>query len=369
MSSAARALPAVLRRHPGAELVCAGDSFGLSTESTPDAAARRLVAILRAQPNAREAIRQRSVEGVPVTLIAGNHDAALVTDRVREALGEVLELQDDAPLVVSPWFVRRGPIHIEHGHVYDPDNAPCHPLARWSSACQPLGVALTRRVLAPAEAMALNHAHETTPLAGLRRALQLFGPRALAVVARYFGVSMSLCWQAMSGCECAALRQRSEQDAETFAARSGLDRSALERLLRAVPAPTHSNLSRTFRRLYLDRASAAAVLLGAGSTGLLAASPPAWATAAAAAAYLVLSVWAEGTSRYAGVLERRLRAAARTIAELTGATLVVFGHTHREDSSAGYLNPGAFGFPTGGAARYVLVGVDRKGQCLSAHGG
>jgi predicted phosphodiesterase len=368
-SVAAAALAVVLGRHPGAELVCAGDSFSLSVESTPEEAARRLAAILRAQPSVRDAIRQRLVQGAPVTLIAGNHDAALVTGCVRDAMREALEIEHDAPLVISPWFVRRGRIHIEHGHVYDPDNAPVHPLAPWSSDCEPLGVALTRRVLAPAEAMALNHAHETTPLAGLLRALQLFGPRGLAVIARYFSVSTSLCWQAMTGYECAAARQRAEQDVETFAAGSGLDEAALARLLRVAPAPTHRNLSRTFRRLYLDRASAAAVLLGAGGAGLFVASPPAWAMAAAAAAYLGLSAWAEGTSRYAGVLEQRLREAARTVAGLSGASLVVFGHTHREDSSGGYLNPGAFGLPKGEAPRYVLVGVDQKGQFLSARGG
>jgi UDP-2,3-diacylglucosamine pyrophosphatase LpxH len=346
--------------------VCAGDSFNLSVASTPDQSARRLAAILRAQPSVCDAIRQRLVEGAPVTLISGNHDAALVTERVRDALTHLLEVQPNSPLTVSPWFVRRGKIHIEHGHVYDPDNAPVHPLARWSSDCEPLGVALTRRVLAPTEAMALDHAHELTPLAGLLRTLRLFGPRGLGVVARYFGVSISLCWRAMTERDCAAERQRSEQDVEPFAAGSGLDRVALERMLRAAPAPTHQNLRDTFRRLYLDRASAVAVLLGAGGAGLLVASPPAWAVAAAAAAYLVLSVWAEGTSRYAGVLEGRLRAAARTVGELSGASLVVFGHTHREDSSEGYLNPGAFGFPRGEAPRYVLVGEDGKAECLSA---
>ncbi|MBN1611195.1 MAG: metallophosphoesterase [Polyangiaceae bacterium] len=367
-NAAAHALPAVLGRHRGAELVCAGDSFNLSVEPTPDDAARRLAAILRAQTSVRDAIRQRLVQGARVTLIAGNHDAALVTDRVRDAFRDLLEVQRSTPLVISPWFVRRGPIHIEHGHVYDPDNAPVHPLVRWSSDHEPLGIALTRRVLAPTNAMDLDHAHETTPLAGLRRTLRLFGPRGLTVVARYFGVSMSLCWQAMTGGECAAARQRAERDLDPFAATSGLDRAAVQRLLRAAPAPTHRNLPRTFRRLYLDRASAAAVLLGAGGVGLLGAGPPAWATAAAAAAYLVLSARVEGTSRYTGVLEQRLRAAAHIVAELSGASLVVFGHTHCEDSSDGYINPGAFGFPRAETPRYVLIREDGRGKCLSVGG-
>jgi UDP-2,3-diacylglucosamine pyrophosphatase LpxH len=367
-SAATDALVAVLGRHRGAELVCAGDSFGLSIESTPDGAARRLAAILRAHASVRDAIRQRLTEGVPVTLIAGNHDAALVTECVQGALREALELRQDGPLFISPWFVRRGPIHIEHGHVYDPDNAPVHPLARWTADCEPLGVALTRRVLAPTRALALDHAHETTPLAGLCRTLRLFGPKGFAVIARYFGVSLSLCWQAMDARECAAEQQRAEQELEPFAAESGLDRAALERLLRAAAEPTHRSFFRAFRRLYLDRASAAAVLLGAGGAGLVAASPPAWSVAAAAAAYLVLSAWAEGTSRYAGMLEQRLRAAALSVGASSGAELVVFGHTHREDASDGYINPGAFGFPEGDAPRYVLIGEDAKAETLNAWG-
>ena len=67
--------------------------------------------------------------------------------------------------------------------------------------------------------------------------------------------------------------------------------------------------------------------------------------AVSSAAYLAASCVGEGTNRYAGLLERRLRAAARTVAELSHAKLVVFGHSHRahvewvEDTLV--VNPGA----------------------------
>jgi predicted phosphodiesterase len=366
--AAAEPIAAVLDRHPGAELVCAGDSFDLSVEATPDQASRTLATILGAHRRVRELLRRRLIGGSRVTLIAGNHDAALVTESVQAALTSSLELLAEAPLAISPWFVRRGRVHIEHGHVHDPDNAPVHPLARWRSECEPLGIALTRRVLAPTDALELTHAHETTPLAGLRRTLGLLGLPGLAVIARYFGVSASLCWEAVTRGDCGVEREQAAQALGPFVEASGLDSATIEKLIQAAPTPTHRHLVRTFRRLYLDRASAAAVLLGAGSAALVAPTPPAWTVAALAMSYLSLSVWFEGTNRYAGALEARLREAARIVADLSDARLVVFGHAHREDAAERYLNPGAFGLPRDAGPRYVLIGEDGTGACLNAQG-
>src|SRR5690606_16338269 len=113
-----------------------------------------------------------------------------------DALLDALEVDRRARLEVSPWFVRRGSVHVEHGHLYDPDNAPSHPLAPWSIATEPLGIALTRRFLAPNGVFAFAHAHETTPLAGLLRTFRLYGPRAPLIVYRYFATAIRLCLEA-----------------------------------------------------------------------------------------------------------------------------------------------------------------------------
>ena len=68
-------------------------------------------------------------------------------------------------------------MHVEHGHAYDPDNAPTHPLVVPSVATEPLGVALTRRFLAPNRAFDFAHATEITPFEALARAARVFGTR------------------------------------------------------------------------------------------------------------------------------------------------------------------------------------------------
>jgi predicted phosphodiesterase len=45
---------------------------------------------------------------------------------------------------------------------------------------------------------------------------------------------------------------------------------------------------------------------------------------------------------------------------LTGASLVLFGHTHREDEAEGYLNSGSFGYPQG--AERSFLRVDESGR-------
>src|SRR5690606_21193980 len=97
---------------------------------------------------------------------------------------------------VSPWFVRRGGVHIEHGHLWDRDNAPLHPLDDWSAATEPLGVALMRRFVARRGALEFAHAHDTTPVAGLARAFALYRFRAPLVIAQYFATAGALCFEA-----------------------------------------------------------------------------------------------------------------------------------------------------------------------------
>ena len=84
--------------------------------------------MLRAHGELALALREHLRGGAGVTLIAGNHDAAAATPEMRRRCFCSLELVDEAKLEVSPWFVRRGRVHLEHGHLYDPDNAPAHPL-------------------------------------------------------------------------------------------------------------------------------------------------------------------------------------------------------------------------------------------------
>src|SRR5262249_54131180 len=138
------------------------------------------------------AIKRHLTSGHALTLIAGNHDAGVVTRGTRERLLELCGAQAESRLRIEPWFIRRGGVHVEHGHVYDPDNAPAHPLAAWSPETEPLGISLTRRFLSPHNAFTFAHAHHTTPLEGLKHAFKTFGTRAPLMVVHYFATASRL---------------------------------------------------------------------------------------------------------------------------------------------------------------------------------
>jgi hypothetical protein len=287
-----------------------------------------------------------------VTLVAGNHDAAIVTEDVRPALLSGLELDDTAPLSIVPWLVRRGGIHVEHGHLFDPDNAPNHPLSLWTEATEPLGIALTRRFVGPAGAKAFAHSEETTPLAGLTRTLRLYGLRAPVVVGRYYSTAFALAWAAGRDRGIERERERGNALLPELARGVGIAPEALSAVIRSAPQPTHHRQRATFQRLYLDRSLATAALtvaLASGTAGTL---------AAASAAYLGVSLL-QGTNRYGGRLEQQLVEGACTVRERTGAGWVVFGHTHRAQVLDGYTNPGSFAYPRT-ERHYVVVHPDER---------
>jgi hypothetical protein len=355
----------LVRSHPGHEIVLNGDTFNLSHDPPTRDPAASLAALLRSHPRVRAAWGRHLRGGGPLTLVAGNHDQAVSMPKVRAAVLQALEVQASAPLRTAPWFVRRAGVHIEHGHVHDPDNAPVHPLAPWCPETEPLGVALTRRFVVPSGAAHFAHAHETTPLAGLWRTLRLYGTRGPAVVARYYGTAWQLWleagrrprrvqavaqWRSVVGCA---------------AEQTGLSPDVVHALIDATPRPTHQSRQATFLRLYLDRSLAAGLAFAGLLAGVALRSAVGFGLAGTAAAYLVASMFG-GTNRYAGSLEAGLRSAARRVAELSGARLVIFGHSHLPDQEAPhYLNPGSFAFPVHSRRGYAYV--DERGQAEARH--
>jgi UDP-2,3-diacylglucosamine pyrophosphatase LpxH len=351
------ALATLLRTHPEHELVLAGDTLNLSLaplDRTPERSVRE---ILETHSELREALRERLERGVEVVFLAGNHDAALVSDDVRASLAEALGVPGDAPISVAAWFLRRGDVHIEHGHLYDPDNAPTHPLAEWTDQTEPVGIALARHFVVRAGAHDFAHSHETTPLAGLTRVFRVYGPRAPAMVLAYFRAAAGICMRATKSERFRAEQHRGALRAEEFAKQVGLDPDHVRELAIVRPSPTHHSAGKAFLRLYLDRV-ATTILLAISIGPLLAGSGTLGGVAAVSAGYLGFSI-ARGVNRYGGLLEERMREAARFIRERTGATSVVFGHSHVKEDTPGYLNPGSFGYPKGPRA---WVHVDERGH-------
>jgi predicted phosphodiesterase len=350
----ADALSRVVRQSAGQEIVLAGDVFGLSSDPPDRDPVESLCTLVAGYPELARAFREHLAAGASLTFLAGNHDAALSDARTRPALLAALDLADHSPLSVKPWFIRRGDVHVEHGHLWDPDNAPAHPLATWSPATEPLGISLTRRFVAKHKVWQFAHAHETTVVEGFRRAFQLFGARAPLLVARYFAASSSICAETLFDRGLSAERESGARAIPAVSKEAGLREGALHELLEAAPVPTHTEFQRTFFRMYNDRVLA---LLGVGwgaTCALTGALPLGAALTLASGGYLGFSVKKSG-ARYKNQPVRLLRDGAEVVRELTEAKLVVFGHTHVPVTEAGYANAGSFGYPAVGAGRPYLV--------------
>ena len=355
----AQRLAKLLQGHPGHEVVLAGDIFNLSLDPPSRDPSQSVASIVAKYPELVQAMRQHLSAGHALTFVAGNHDAGVVTRSTRERLLEVCDVNADARLAIEPWFIRRGDVHIEHGHAYDPDNAPAHPLAVSSPETEPLGISLTRRFLAPHDAFTFAHAHHTTPLQGLIHAFKTFRGHAPLMVAHYFAISSRLTAEAAVPERLAAEKARGGARVEDFSKRAGLPPSVVQSLLDALPRPTHEDFKKTFFRLYFDRVlatlsvagGATRVLVGGATGGVVGG-----AVALSGALYLHRSV-KKGVDRSGSPVER-LHAGAQLVRKVTGARLVVFGHTHCEDEAEGYRNSASFSYTYRKGSPYLVLAKD-----------
>ncbi len=354
----AQALSRLIAQHPGHEIVLSGDIFNLSCDEPERNPVESVLHMLEPHRDLRQAIRHHLAAGAPLTLLAGNHDAATMLAELRPALLGRLDLDLGAPFENLPWFIRRGGVHVEHGHVYDPDNAPTHPLWYGGPGTEPLGVALTRRFLAPNDAFDFAHEHEVTPVAGLTKAFRLFGLGTPKIVYRYFQTAATLCWEAATDRGVNEVRRQGEAHLPESAERIDIPEEVLRALLQRLPQPTHHDPRDTFYRLYFDRVIASVSSITGIGIGALLRSRSALMLGFLAAGYLFGSV-RKTPNRYAELPVERLREAARAVRQITRADLVVFGHVHVEDTLPGYMNSASFTYYETPGRPYVYV--DEKG--------
>lgn len=354
-----QALARLVEAQAGSEIILNGDIFNLSLDAPERDPIESVLAMLRAEPALKAALRKHLAGTGRLTFVPGNHDAALSDPALRAPFLAWLELGGAAQATFSPWFVRRGRIHVEHGHVYDPDNAPTHPLVRPTPATEPLGVALTRRFLAPNRAFDFAHATEITPLEALLRAMRAFGTKMPRLLVRYFATSSHFCREAGWRPELARERDLGDELLPRAAPTLGLDLDVLRALLDDRPRPTHESFERSFFRLYFDRIAATLTASAGVSLGVLAKSRSALGLAALSGLYLVESQ-RRGRNRYEGLPVRRLRQASASVRDITGADTVIFGHTHVAETLPGYLNPGSFTYRAGAPRPYGWVGTDGR---------
>lgn len=342
-------LAGVIERNAGSRLVIAGDLLDRSAEEQPPS----LDELFGRHPSLRRALGEHIGRGAELVLCAGNHDAELKDDGMRRELARVLALDTAATerLVVSPWIWRSGALHVEHGHLYDPDNAPAHPLVGEAPS---LGVRFVKDFIAPTRAYTYLNRNDKMPLELFLEAFTRYGARGPYVVAQYFRTAFAAL--AASG-PSPIERERREGEAlvASFAERIGMPAEDLAQLGARAPEPTMARLDATFARLYLDRVAATVSLLGAGTLAVLGRRRAA-AAAFAFGAVAMLTSWARSRDRYGGRVVERLVDGARLVAEVTGARAVVFGHAHRPELREGYANPGSFAFPVGRERTYLRIG-------------
>lgn len=345
-------LARLVSEHPGARLVVVGDLFDLASERPRRPLPRALDAVLGAHPNLRAALARHIDRGGDLWLVAGNHDIEVAHDEFRASFLAALGASPEAGarLRASPWFFRDGALHIEHGHLYDPDNAPAHPLIVGESS---LGGHFVEHFLAPTGADRYLNANDATPLKLFLSSFTWYGPRAPYVIYRYFYTAISAMLK--SGPFYAAHGEipRGALRADRFAEELGLPRAMIAAVFEQAATPTMNSLAATFTRVYFDRVIATLAIAG-GLGAALSGRARGGAVAIALGAALMSTSWAKGHNRYGGTVAQRLAGGAARVAEATGAKLVVFGHTHREALEGAYANTGSFAFPREAPGRPYL---------------
>ena len=329
--------------HADARIVFAGDLFDFSADAPRTLCEPAVEGILGAHAGVRAALARHADAGGELWLVGGNHDAGIAAPGFQDAITGALGLSREGRgrVRITPWFFREGALHIEHGHRFDPDNAPAHPLVVGSKS---LGVHFTEEFIAPTGAHAYLNATDRTPLELFTAAFRWYGERAPYVIYRYFWAAFGA--MAMSGPFYAARREfdLGQERVPRFAEEIGLSAAIVHELIQLGAPSTLESLPQTFARLYFDRVIATTAM-GAGLGAIALGQRRIGAVSAGFGALLMAASWARGHDRYAGtVCDRLARGAARTT-EITGAKLVVFGHTHRDACGGNYANTASFAFP------------------------
>ncbi|MCL2724487.1 MAG: metallophosphoesterase [Polyangiaceae bacterium] len=346
-----RDLARLFETNRGARIIVAGDLFDRSAECAPTPSVEE---VLERHEDVRRALGEHVGLGGELWLCAGNHDAELTDETFRTNLRDALRLDADAHarLKTTPWLLRFGRLHVEHGHLYDPDNVPAHPLAIGSPS---LGVTFVKEFIAPTGAFAYLNRNDKLPLELFIEAFTRYGWRGPHVVATYFRAALSCLRR--SGARYRPENARSVGDAAlpSFAREHCLDERQLYALCNAAPASTMASFGDTFARLYLDRVMATMALLA--GAGLLAGNKRKAGVALGALGALgLLTSWSKKKDRYGGRVPELLRDGAALVQRVTDARAVVFGHAHVPEISGAYANPGSFSFPVGSGGRtYVEI--------------
>jgi hypothetical protein len=151
-------------------------------------------------------------------------------------------------------------------------------------------------------------------------------------------------------------RERADGEAAlpAFADRQGVPVAHLRALLARRPRPMHESAGATFLRFGFD-ALLAVLAIPAGAVLAWRVSPLAGGVVASVGLAYLVAMRQNLAARSANHMPDELREGAAIVRQLMQADLVIFGHTHREEDAAGYLNLGAFGDRPPRARTYVRL--------------
>src|SRR4029078_9141469 len=138
---------------------------------------------LRRYPDVARSFAEHVDRDGALYVVSGNHDAEMGTGNMPASIADILGLRGyaRARIHTTPWFFRLGNVHVEHGHLYDPDNAPAHPLV---VSARSLGVHFVEQFIAPTGAFAFLNANDSTPLKLFVSSFAWYGKRAPYVIYR-----------------------------------------------------------------------------------------------------------------------------------------------------------------------------------------
>lgn len=346
----------------GERILLTGDVLDLSADA-PHVEASRAHERLLQHPALAEAVAEHLEQGGELFWTAGNHDAAVGARGFSQRLAKGLRLGPDAAarLRVSPWFLRLGNLHLEHGHRFDPDNAPAHPLVPQGPS---LGVHFVEEFIVRTGAHAYLNANDGTPLELFLSSFVWYGARAPHVIARFFLTAASALRKSGDAFDAAAQIDEGTKKQADFASDHDIEAAVVEGLRILGATPTLASTSNTFSRLYLDRV-AATLAIAFGGAAFVAGARVSGGAAVLLGGALMAASWARGHDRYGGAVTERLARGADEISRLTGHPLVIFGHTHERTISGSYANPGSFAFAKGAPGRPYLEIEEGSGKPIA----
>ncbi len=356
----------LIEAHRGSRLIVAGDLFDLSADHPGVAKATALERSFEENTRVRSMLAEHVERDGELWLLAGNHDSALAEEDADGIVRRALRTDSASALRVrtSPWFLRDAGLHVEHGHLFDPDNATDHPLA---ANLRSLGVRFVEDFVAPTGAFRYLNANDGTPLMLFVSAFTWYGKRGPYVVYKYFDTAFRAVMSSGPFRDAASEQAfgRTRED-RFFSSLGEEDPSRFRDLLEIGAAPTMRSLGETLSRLYLDRVAATCMVMG-GLALFAAGRRRAAFTSIGLGALAMGASWALGHDRYGGTVPERLREGAGAIRAACATDLVVMGHAHRDHLEDGYANTGSFAFPRGTPGRpFIEIATKHGKPCAEA---